>query len=51
VFVVETESRFVARKVELGLDAGDRVEVASGVNEGEDVVSRSVLALKSELFR
>jgi hypothetical protein len=37
--------------VELGIDAGDRVEVKSGVAEGEAVVSKNVLALKSELFR
>jgi len=51
VFVEETPTRFVARKVELGLDGGDRVEIEEGVREGEAVVSRSVLALKSELFR
>jgi len=51
VFVAEAETRFVARKVELGIDGGDQVEVTSGVREGEAVVSRSVLALKSELFR
>lgn len=51
VFVAESPTRFVARKVELGIDAGDRVEVKSGVAEGEAVVSKNVLALKSELFR
>ena len=51
VFVEETPTRFVARKVELGLDGGDRIELVEGVREGELVVSRSVLALKSELFR
>jgi membrane fusion protein, heavy metal efflux system len=51
VFVAETDTRFTARKVELGLDGGDLIELASGVREGEAVVSRSVLALKSELFR
>jgi membrane fusion protein, heavy metal efflux system len=51
VFVAATPTRFVARKVELGIDGGDRIEVKSGVSEGEQVVSRSVLAIKSELFR
>lgn len=51
VFVAETPTRFVVRKVELGLDGGDRIEIVSGVGEGEQVVSKSVLALKSELYR
>lgn len=51
VFVAETPTRFVARKVELGLDGGNKVEIRSGVREGEAVVSTSVIALKSELFR
>ena len=51
VFVAETPTRFVARRVELGIDAGEQVEVASGVAEGEQVVSENVLALKSELYR
>lgn len=51
VFVAETPTRFAARKVELGLQGGDLVEIVAGVREGEAVVSRSVLALKSELFR
>lgn len=51
VFVAETPTRFAARKVELGIDAGDRVEVKSGIKEGEAVVSKNVLFLKSELFR
>jgi membrane fusion protein, heavy metal efflux system len=51
VFVAESPTRFVVRNVELGLDGGDRVEIVSGVHDGEKVVSKSVLALKSELFR
>ena len=51
VFVAETQTRFVARKVETGLEGADRIEILTGVREGEAVVSRSVLALKSELFR
>ncbi len=51
VFVAESASRFVPRKVVLGIDAGDRLEVAEGVREGELVVSKNVLAIKSEIFR
>jgi cobalt-zinc-cadmium efflux system membrane fusion protein len=51
VFVAETPTRFVARQVELGLDAGERLEIRNGIREGEWVVSQSVIALKSELFR
>lgn len=51
VFVAETPTRFAVRTVELGLDGGDRLEIVKGVGEGEQVVSKSVLALKSELFR
>lgn len=51
VFVAETPTRFAPRKVEVGLDGGDVVEVTKGVTEGEQVVSSAVLALKSELFR
>ncbi len=51
VFVAETPTRFVMRKVELGIDSGDFFEVVRGVKEGEDVVSQNVLALKSEIYR
>jgi cobalt-zinc-cadmium efflux system membrane fusion protein len=51
VFVAETKTRFVPREVELGVDGGDQVEITKGVTEGTRVVSKSVLALKSELFR
>lgn len=51
VFVAEGPDRFVVRKVELGLDGGDRVEIVSGIREGEHVVTDGVIALKSELFR
>jgi membrane fusion protein, heavy metal efflux system len=51
VFVAESAARFVPRKVVLGIDAGDRLEIAKGVREGELVVSKNVLAIKSEIFR
>jgi cobalt-zinc-cadmium efflux system membrane fusion protein len=51
VFVAESARRFVPRKVELGIDGGDRLEIIKGVREGELVVSKNVLAIKSEIFR
>jgi cobalt-zinc-cadmium efflux system membrane fusion protein len=51
VFVAESDTRFVPRRVEVGMDAGDQVEIKQGVREGERVVSKNVLAIKSELFR
>lgn len=51
VFVAESATRFVPRTVGLGIDGGDRVEVTGGVAEGDEIVSKSVLSLKSELFR
>lgn len=51
VFVAEGPTRFVVRRVELGMDSGELVEVVRGVSEGEQVVSENVFALKSELYR
>jgi len=51
VFVAETPTRFVMRKVDIGIDSGNYVEIVRGVHEGENVVSQNVLALKSELYR
>ena len=51
VFVAETPTRFSPRPVEVGFDGGDRLAIKGGLREGEQVVSKSVLALKSELFR
>jgi cobalt-zinc-cadmium efflux system membrane fusion protein len=51
IFVSESRTRFVARRVELGIDGGARVEVKAGVTEGESVVSKNVLSIKAELFR
>lgn len=51
VFVAEAATRFAPRRVELGLDGGDRIEILKGLREGEQVVSTNVLAIKSELFR
>jgi Cu(I)/Ag(I) efflux system membrane fusion protein len=48
VFVVEHEKHFVPRKVTLGMRFEDRVEVASGLNEGEQVVASGVFLIDSE---
>lgn len=51
VFVATTPTRFEPRAVELGIEGGLRVEITSGVREGEQVVAKNVIAIKSELFR
>jgi len=51
VFVAESPTRFAPRKVALGMDSGERLEVTKGLREGELVVSKNVLAIKSEVFR
>jgi RND family efflux transporter MFP subunit len=51
VFVPEGDGRtFAFRAVKLGRAAGDRVEVASGLSQGDTVVSRGAFTLKSELI-
>jgi Cu(I)/Ag(I) efflux system membrane fusion protein len=47
VFVAEGD-RFVPRAVTLGLQLADRVEVRSGLSEGERIVSSGVFLLDSE---
>ncbi len=47
VFVVEGD-RFVPREITLGLQLADRVEVRSGLSEGERIVSAGVFLLDSE---
>lgn len=51
VFVSDTPTSVRAVAVELGQSDGDRQQIATGVKEGEFVVSKGVFALKSELFR
>jgi cobalt-zinc-cadmium efflux system membrane fusion protein len=51
VFVAESETRFVPRRIELGVEGAEYVEIRSGARAGERVVSENVFALKSELFR
>jgi RND family efflux transporter MFP subunit len=52
VFVPEgSDGRtFAFRAVKLGRAAGDRVEVASGLSQGDTVVSKGAFTLKSELI-
>jgi multidrug efflux pump subunit AcrA (membrane-fusion protein) len=46
VFVKKSETTFERRAVTLSSEAGDFIELASGVNEGEEVVSSNVYLLK-----
>ncbi len=48
VFVVEHGKHFVPRMVTLGMRLEDRVEVTSGLTEGEEVVSSGVFLIDSE---
>ena len=48
VFVVEHEKHFVPRLVTLGVRLTDRVEVLSGLSEGEYVVASGVFLVDSE---
>lgn len=48
VFVVEHEKHFVPRQVTLGLRLADRVEVLSGLQEGESLVASGVFLIDSE---
>lgn len=49
VFVAEQNNSFVHRLVKLGESANGLVEIKSGVEEGESIVSKGSFALKSEL--
>jgi cobalt-zinc-cadmium efflux system membrane fusion protein len=51
VFVAIDHGKYVARPVELGAVAGDRVEVTRGLVEGESIVTDGAFVLKSELLR
>ena len=43
--------RFAARTVELGRSAGDQLEVASGLREGEEIAVSGTFTLRSALLR
>ena len=51
VFVSLAKGQYVARPVQLGIAAGDRVEVTRGLVEGETIVTDGAFVLKSELLR
>lgn len=51
VFVSRREGRFERRKVTVGRQSEDWVEVQEGVQEGEQVVTAGSFALKSELLK
>jgi Cu(I)/Ag(I) efflux system membrane fusion protein len=48
VFVAKDESRYELREVETGWQDGDRVEIKSGLKEGEKVVTTGAFLLDSE---
>src|SRR5262245_60653532 len=50
-FVQEGEGNFQKRDLELGRNMGNSVEVKSGLNEGERVVTKGSFLLKSELLK
>ncbi|HEX5657086.1 MAG TPA: efflux RND transporter periplasmic adaptor subunit [Polyangiales bacterium] len=51
VFVAEGNNTYTARPVELGVAAGDWVEITRGLVEGDVVVTAGAFVLKSELLR
>jgi Cu(I)/Ag(I) efflux system membrane fusion protein len=48
VFVAKGEGRYELREVETGWQDGDRVEITSGLKEGEQVVTTGAFLLDSE---
>jgi Cu(I)/Ag(I) efflux system membrane fusion protein len=48
VIVALGEGRFAARPVEVGIESGDRVEIRSGLQAGEQVVTSAQFLLDSE---
>ncbi|MCB1796931.1 MAG: copper-binding protein, partial [Candidatus Competibacteraceae bacterium] len=48
VIVALGEGRFEARPVKTGIEAGDRVEILSGLKKGEQVVTSAQFLLDSE---
>lgn len=51
VFLVENDSTFMRRNVEIGIEFAGMREVVSGLKKGEKIVSKGVFFLKSELLK
>jgi cobalt-zinc-cadmium efflux system membrane fusion protein len=51
VFVKESETVFLPRKVHLGVATGTLYEVLSGIEEGEEVVTQGSFLLKTEILK
>ncbi len=51
VFIRESDTRFRARKIRVGRQAGSQSEVLEGLSPGEVVVSAGSFLLKSELLK
>jgi len=49
VFCVEEDGRVVAKQVETGIQSDDMIEIVSGVEENEEVVTGSYRAISSDL--
>jgi cobalt-zinc-cadmium efflux system membrane fusion protein len=51
VFVAQGPRRFESREVKIGESSKDHIEIKSGVEEGDEVVTHGSYALKSEALR
>lgn len=51
VFVKKGEGQFEARRVRLGLDEGELVEITKGISAGEEVVTTGSFLLKTETLK
>ncbi|MDH5310888.1 MAG: HlyD family efflux transporter periplasmic adaptor subunit, partial [Gammaproteobacteria bacterium] len=49
VFVVDGDGRATARQVQTGIQSDDLIEILSGVDEGEEVITGSYRAISSDL--
>jgi HlyD family secretion protein len=49
IFCVEEDGRVVAKQVETGIQSDDMIEIVSGVEENEEVVTGSYRAISSDL--
>ena len=47
VYVLGEDSKAMHRAVSIGLQIGESIEIIDGVNEGDQIVSRGFLGLKS----